>query len=84
MNMVPLLAEIDRMGDLERRLVQRLLARQGDFERTMRKMPVNGTMIVIHGDPRPANWIISDGQGSEIGGWWRPNQCFHSRNSGGS
>lgn len=60
-NLVPLPVEINRMGDLERRLARRLLARQSDFERTMRKMPVNGTMIVIHGDPRPANWIINDG-----------------------
>lgn len=59
--LVPVLADIDRMGSLEKKLADRLISRHGEFEKIMQNMPANGPMVLIHGDPRPANWIMREG-----------------------
>ncbi len=59
--LVPALPGIDRLGSLEKKLADRLISRHSEFERIMQNMPAYGTKVLIHGDPRPANWIIREG-----------------------
>lgn len=59
--LAPLLAKKGGQGGLEQRVAFRLLARQRDYEQAMACLPASGSMVVIHGDPRPANWIFKGG-----------------------